>query len=80
MTADDGHSSACDRCLARPWLLARLAGHLDRLRGRIQELLTLGDGELIEAAAGKDGLRVSDELSALRGRGQPAAAAGARWS
>src|SRR5438270_2070602 len=45
-------ASACDRCLARGWLLARLAGHLDRVRSRIWELLALDEHELIEAVGG----------------------------
>ena len=28
---------ACDRCLARSWLIARLSGHLDHARGRIAD-------------------------------------------
>jgi DNA processing protein len=45
-------SGACEQCLARVWLLARLAGHLDRHPDRIDELLALDDGELIAALAG----------------------------
>ena len=48
----------CDRCLARPWLLARLSGHLDRVRSRIQPLLALDDDDLIAAVAGGDASRV----------------------
>jgi len=40
---------ACDRCLARPWLLERLRGHLDRVRGRIAATLVLPDDDLIAA-------------------------------
>ena len=40
---------ACDDCLARAWLLARLAAYLDPVRGRIEELLALGSEELIAA-------------------------------
>ncbi|MGB9186356.1 MAG: DNA-processing protein DprA, partial [Solirubrobacteraceae bacterium] len=43
---------ACDDCLARAWLLRRLAGHLDRARDRVEELLTLPDADLIAAVAG----------------------------
>jgi DNA processing protein len=53
---------ACERCLARPWLLARLAGHLDVVRGRIGEILELPDTELIEAVAGEDRGAVRREL------------------
>ena len=48
-------SGACDQCLARPWLLGALSGHLDRQRAQIEELLALGDGDLIAAVGG--GLR-----------------------
>jgi DNA processing protein len=42
----------CDACLARPWLLARLGGHLDLVRARIEALLALDDGALIDAVGG----------------------------
>ncbi len=45
--------AACDACLARAWLISRLAGHLEHARGRIQAVLALDDGELIEAVAGR---------------------------
>ena len=44
--------SACAACLARPWLLARLAGHLDRVRDRALALLELDNAELIAALGG----------------------------
>lgn len=44
---------ACSRCLARPWLLGALSGHLDNVRGEIDELLRLDDGELIAAVGGR---------------------------
>ena len=43
---------ACRRCLARAWLLARVAGHLDLVRDRIYSLLELDEAELIAAVAG----------------------------
>ena len=45
-------SRACDRCLARPWLLGALSGHLDRQRARIDQLLELPDAELVAAVGG----------------------------
>lgn len=57
---------ACDACLARSWLLARLAGHLDAARARIAELLELPDAELIEAVAGRDRDRIARELETRR--------------
>ncbi len=58
-------SRACDRCLARPWLLARLSGHLDRVRREIHALLALGDDDLIAAVAGVDRQRITDELTSF---------------
>jgi DNA processing protein len=43
---------ACDACLRRARLVARLAGHLDHLhanRGMLDEVFALGDEELVEA-------------------------------
>ena len=48
-----GRCRACDRCLARAWLLACLGGHLDRARGRLEELLALPDDQLAEAVGGR---------------------------
>jgi DNA processing protein len=45
-------TGACDRCLTRAWLVARLAGHLEHARGRIDAVLALSDDELIEAVGG----------------------------
>jgi DNA processing protein len=46
-------TGACNACLARAWLVARLAGHLDQHRDRIDHLLALDDEDLIAALAGK---------------------------
>jgi DNA processing protein len=53
-----GGLRACDGCLARAWLIARLAGHLDLARGRIAAVLGLSDEELLAAVGGgqQDGL------------------------
>jgi DNA processing protein len=56
-------SRACDRCLARPWLLGRLAGNLDLVRGRIAAVLELSDDELVDAVAGKQREAVLRELA-----------------
>jgi DNA processing protein len=56
-------SGACDRCLARSWLLSRLAGNLDLARGRIDAVLALPDAELVAAVAGSAREAVLDELS-----------------
>jgi DNA processing protein len=55
-------SCACDRCLARSWLVGRLAGHLDVVRERIVALLGLGCDELIAAVGGRQRSRIALEL------------------
>jgi DNA processing protein len=44
---------ACGECLKRAWLLSALSGHLDEVRAQIDELLVLGDRELIAAVGGR---------------------------
>jgi DNA processing protein len=56
---------ACDACLSRAWLFSRLAGHIDRARGRLEDVLGLDDDELIAAAGGRSRERVRCELQAL---------------
>ncbi len=51
--------AACDRCLARTWLLERLGGHLEVVRGLVEELLPLDDDQLIAAVGGRDGPAVA---------------------
>jgi DNA processing protein len=46
--------SACRPCRRRAWLLGRLAGNLDRVRDRLDEMLCLEDGELIDVVAGSE--------------------------
>jgi DNA processing protein len=53
---------ACDGCLARSWLLGRLAAHLEVVRHRIEPLLGLGDEDLIAAVAGRQRGGVQREL------------------
>src|ERR1019366_9614243 len=55
-------SRACERCLARSWLLGRLAGHLDVVRERVAALLGLGCDELIAAVGGRERARIALEL------------------
>jgi DNA processing protein len=45
--------SACSGCVRRSWLLARLAGHIEPVRERLDDLLGLSDRELIDAVAGE---------------------------
>jgi DNA processing protein len=56
---------ACDRCIARAWLLGRLGGHLEHARGRIEAVLALEDDELIAAVAGPQREQIRRELSSL---------------
>lgn len=56
-------SRACERCLARAWLLARLASHLEPVRSRIAELLPLPDEQLIAAVAGDERISIRRELT-----------------
>jgi DNA processing protein len=56
-------SLACERCLARAWLLGRLAAHLEPVRSRISELLELADEPLIAAVAGEQRVSVHRELA-----------------
>ncbi len=62
---------ACDRCLARTWLLERLGGHLEVVRSRVGELLELDDDRLISAVGGRDLIALVREYA-----GFAAAAAG----
>jgi DNA processing protein len=54
--------SSCDACLARSWLLARLSGHLERVRSRIVATLGLPDEQLIAAVGGRAAPRLACEL------------------
>ncbi len=56
---------ACDACLARSWLLTRLAGHIDLHRDRLDPLLALPDCELIAALAGARRDEIGGELRAF---------------
>ncbi len=53
---------ACDDCLARAWLLSRLAGHLEVVRANVDAVLCLEDEELIEAVAGRQAKAVDREM------------------
>lgn len=69
--------SACDACMARSWLLGRLAGHLDNARGRIDQVLALDDHALIYGVGGRGKAHVESEymaadLDAVRSRARAA--------
>lgn len=66
---------ACASCLARSWLLQRLAGHLDLARGHIHEVLALADLELIAAVGGQHRTEIEAELARLDVTQLPARAA-----
>ncbi|HEV2786176.1 MAG TPA: hypothetical protein VGV67_07310, partial [Solirubrobacteraceae bacterium] len=60
--------SACDDCLRRTALVARLAPHVERARHerrRLGELLALPDGELIDAVAGDRRAAIAKEHAAF---------------
>jgi DNA processing protein len=68
---------ACDACMARAWLIGRLAGHLDNVRGRIDEVLALDDDALIVAVGGRETAHLESEyeaadLDAVRSRARAA--------
>ncbi|HEV2814182.1 MAG TPA: DNA-processing protein DprA, partial [Solirubrobacteraceae bacterium] len=55
---------ACDACLRRAWLVARLAGRIELARhehARLPEVLALSDGRLIAAVGGAVAARVAAE-------------------
>jgi len=60
--------SACSDCLARTWLIARLAGSIEiarHQRRRLREILALPEEELIAGLAGVRAGQISDELERL---------------
>jgi DNA processing protein len=68
---------ACDRCLARSWLVTELAGHLDRAGRDASAALALPDEELIAALAGRRRAAFEErlhrlELEPLRARARSA--------
>jgi DNA processing protein len=58
-----GTDRACGCCLARSWLIERLGRHLDLARGRIAQVLALGDDELIAALGGEKREVIRGELA-----------------
>jgi DNA processing protein len=56
---------ACDRCLARSWLLGRLAAHLETARPRIDRVLGLSDEDLIAAIGAGRRDEIARELERL---------------
>lgn len=65
---DEDAGTACDRCLRRAWLVARLSGHIERAwasRRPLPAVLSLPDGELIAALAGRGRAGVEREYAAF---------------
>jgi DNA processing protein len=75
--AHDHGSPACDECLRRTWLLGRLAGHLDPVRDRIDDLLGLDDARLVAAVAGRHEEAVLADLDRFSAAAQRDRCAGA---
>lgn len=68
---------ACDGCMARTWLIGRMAGHIDQARARIEAVLELADDELIAALGGRQRDRLRGEFeqfdaAAVRSRAETA--------
>ena len=59
------NARACDRCMARSWLVGRLAGHLDKARSRIEQVLALDADELIMAVGGRSKAQLEREFGAV---------------
>lgn len=60
----EGAAAACDSCLRRSWLIARLAGRIELARheqARLPEVLALPDARLIAAVGGPVAARVAAE-------------------
>ena len=58
----------CDGCARRSWLVARLAGHLEKRRGErdtVREVLGLSDARLIEALGGLLAGEIAAEHAAM---------------
>lgn len=61
--------TACDACLRRTWLVARLAAHIEHARHerrRLHDILALDDETLLAAVGGRRTADVAEELEAVR--------------
>jgi DNA processing protein len=61
-------ATACADCLARTWLIARLAGSIEiarHQRRRLREILALSEEKLIAGLAGVRASQIADELERL---------------
>ena len=68
---------ACRDCLARAWLVGELAGHLDAAVGEIDEVLALGNRDLIAAMAGRRRGALQKGLARFRSQDASALISGA---
>ncbi len=59
--------SACEACLQRAWLLARLGGHLERRRADAADLLALSNDVLIDAIGGSAADEVRRQMQGFDG-------------
>ena len=57
--------SICRDCARRRWLLERLAGHIERERGRVAELLAVDDRALIALLGGRERARIEADYDAI---------------
>jgi DNA processing protein len=65
MGSSQPEDRACDRCLARSWLVSELGGHLDRAGRDFADLLGLPDDELIAALAPRQRAQFEERLRRL---------------
>lgn len=67
----DAADHACDACLRRAWLVARLSGWIELARHRqaaLPEILALDDERLLAGVAGSDAARIAAELEGFDAR------------
>jgi DNA processing protein len=68
VSADSGSDRACSACLARTWLIARLAGSIEiarHQRRRLREILALSEEQLIAGLGGARAGAIAAELERL---------------
>jgi DNA processing protein len=61
-------AEVCDRCTRRSWLVGRLAGNLEQIRGNrpaVRGVLALSDRKLIAALGGRDKSKITAQWSGL---------------